>query len=411
MMMTNRLLIVWLALAPSLATAQPKPAPTPPPKPAPSPPAKPAPPPAAPDYSALAEKLVATSANVQEGEVVLISGGTLDLGLLEDIAIAVRKRGAFPLLTINTDKIAKAMNSVVPAKFDVQAPKLDVALAKIIDVYIVIPAVRDPGIAAMLPADRAARRAKAAQVVSDTRRARKARVVELDNGLAPSWTRANSLGIAEGELARIFWEGLNTDFKATSAKCRALRDAVAAGSELHITHGNGTDLKVKIKGRKVFVSDGVMSDADRKAGGPGVQVWLPAGDVYTTVVPGTANGKLVDDRLIFLGKEVTGVTVAIAKGKTTAIEAKTGWDVVKPRYDAAGPGKTEVGFVDFGCNPAISSGGKLETWMGAGMVTIGIGGNVWAGGTNKEPFVLDHQLAGATVTLDGKPIIENGKLK
>jgi hypothetical protein len=49
--------------------------------------------------------------------------------------------------------------------------------------------------------------------------------------------------------------------------------------------------------------------------------------------------------------------------------------------------------------------------MGAGMVTIGIGGNAWAGGTNKEPFSLVHHLPGATVTLDGKALIENGKLK
>jgi aminopeptidase len=128
-------------------------------------------------------------------------------------------------------------------------------------------------------------------------------------------------------------------------------------------------------------------------------------------VPGSAEGKLVDDRMVFLGKEITGLRVEIKNGKTTAVNAQAGWDVIKGRYDAAGPGKTEVGFVDLGCNPAVRSGGKLETWMGAGMVTIGIGGNVWAGGTNKEPFDLVYQLSGATVTLDGKPLVENGQLK
>jgi hypothetical protein len=49
--------------------------------------------------------------------------------------------------------------------------------------------------------------------------------------------------------------------------------------------------------------------------------------------------------------------------------------------------------------------------MGAGMVTIGIGGNRWAGGANAEPFSLAYQLPGATVTLDGKVIVENGQLK
>ena len=369
---------------------------------------KPAP---AADYSALAEKIVGTSANVKEGDIVEIHGGVLDLALLEDIAISVRKRGAFPLVTISTDKIAKAMNSVVPDKYDAQAPKLALGLAKLVNVNITIPPVRDPGIPAMLTAERMAKRAKAAQPIDDTLRARKVRVVELDNGLAPSWSRANDLGISEAELAKIFWDGLNADYKELEAKCKTLRDAIAAGTELRITHANGTDLKVKVKGRKTFVSDGVTSDADVKAGGPGVQVWLPAGDVYLAPVPGTAQGKIIDDRMVFQGKEITGVTVEVAKGKTSAVNAKSGWDVIKGHYDAAGPGKTQVGFIDLGCNPAVKTGGKLETWMGAGMVTIGIGGNVWAGGTNKEPFALVHQLPGATVTLDGKAIVENGQLK
>ncbi|HEY5946520.1 MAG TPA: aminopeptidase [Kofleriaceae bacterium] len=392
------LIIAALTLAPSLTAAQPaKPEAT-----------RPAPPP---DYSALAEKVVVSSANVKEGEVVQISGGLLDVALLEDIAIAVRKRGAFPLVTITTDKIATAMNTTVPAKYDAQAPKLELGLAQLVDVYIDIPAVRDPGIVSMLAPERAAQRAKAKQVVDDRRRDHKARVVELDNGLAPSWSRANSLGISEAELAKIFWEGLNADYAVIEAKCKTVRDSLAAGNELRITHPNGTDLKIKVGGRKAFVSDGVTSNADLRAGRPGVQVWLPAGDVYVTPIPGTAVGKLVDDRMIYLGKEITGVAVDIARGKTTAINAKSGWDIVKKRYDAAGPRKSEVGFVDLGCNPGIKTGGKLETWMGAGMVTIGIGGNAWAGGTNKEPFALAYQLPGATVTLDGKVLVENGHLK
>jgi leucyl aminopeptidase (aminopeptidase T) len=398
-MRRKTVLVAALALGSSLTAAQPaKPEAT----------KQPAPPP---DYSALAEKLVVSSANVKEGEVVQISGGLLDVPLLEEIAIAVRKRGAFPLLTITTDKIAKAMNTSVPAKYDAQAPRAELALAQIVDVYIDIPAVRDPGIAAMLAPERAAKRAKAAQAVDDRRRNHKARVVELDNGLAPSWSRANSLGVSEAELAKMFWEALNADYGAIEAKCKTVRDRLAAGNELRITHPNGTDLAIRIAGRKAFVSDGVTSNADVKAGGPGVQVWLPAGDVYVTAIPDTARGKLVDDRMIYLGKEITGVAIEIAHGKTTAINARSGWDVIKKRYDAAGPRKTEVGFVDLGCNPAIKTGGKLETWMGAGMVTVGIGGNAWAGGTNPEPFALMHQLPGATVTVDGKILVENGQLK
>lgn len=153
----------------------------------------------------------------------------------------------------------------------------------------------------------------------------------------------------------------------------------------------------------------VISDADTKAGGPNVTAWVPAVEVFMPA--GVANGKIVDDRLISLGKEVLGVTVEFKAGKVTAMSAKAGWDgPVKARYDAAGPGKTELSVVDFGCNPALKAD-KLETYIPAGVVTVGVGGNLWAGGTNKEPYWLPFHLQGTTVLLDGKPIVENGALR
>ena len=83
----------------------------------------------------------------------------------------------------------------------------------------------------------------------------------------------------------------------------------------------------------------------------------------------------------------------------------------KPHYDLAGPGKNELSIVDFGCNPAVKNAGKMESFVAAGTVTLLFGNNTWAGGTNKEPFALSLFLPGTTVTLDGKPLIENGVLK
>ncbi|MBA3456372.1 MAG: aminopeptidase [Deltaproteobacteria bacterium] len=155
----------------------------------------------------------------------------------------------------------------------------------------------------------------------------------------------------------------------------------------------------------------MISDADIKAGGANVNSWLPAGEVYLTPVPGTVEGKLVDDRMIFEDKEITGITADIKAGKITSISAKTGWDAVKAIYDAAGPGKNDVGLLDFGINPAIKAGPKNESFVAAGIVTLGTGNNTWAGGTNKEPFGFQFFLTGATVTLDGKPLVEAGVLK
>jgi hypothetical protein len=46
-----------------------------------------------------------------------------------------------------------------------------------------------------------------------------------------------------------------------------------------------------------------------------------------------------------------------------------------------------------------------------GMVTMGIGKNAWAGGTNGSEFAWYFHLADATVTVDSETLVERGTLK
>ncbi len=363
------------------------------------------------DFAAIAEKVVGKTANVKEGEIVQIFTGPNDVALAEEIAVAVSKRGAYPMITLSSESLARKMIATVPEKYDAKTSPLGLALAKTINVVIDIPAVRDPSIYGALPPARRAAQEKTGVAEMDIRFKRNVRIVELGNGLAPSPSRANVLGVTEAELAKLYWEGISADYTPVEEKATALKAVLAKGGVLKITHANGTDLTMKIKGRKVFVSDGVISDADRKAGGANVSAWLPAGEVYLAPVPGSMTGKLVDDRYLHDGKEVLGLTIDVSKGKITNVSAKSGWDAVKPFYDAAGPGKLEIGVFDIGINPAIKTTAKLESFVSAGTITLITGNNTWAGGTNKEPFDMVMHLPGTTVLLDGKPIIENGALK
>jgi leucyl aminopeptidase (aminopeptidase T) len=361
------------------------------------------------DYAGIADRIVGKTANIKEGELVEVIGAPSDMAFLEEIVVAIRKRGAFPLLHVHSESLEKKLLAAVPEKYDTQSPTLALALAKVINVRIVFPPVRDPAIQNAIPAARRAAQAKAEGALRDLLVKRGVRIVELGNSLEPAPSRAAARGMTEEELAKIFWDGLAADYGAIETKGKEMQALLAKGGEVHITHANGTDVKLKIKGRKVLTSDGVISDEDRKAGA--INAWLPAGEVFVTPVPGSLEGKIVDDRLLQDGNEVLGLTVEIKAGKITNITAKSGWDAVKARYDAASAGKLEVDVLDIGINPAVKTTAKLESWVSAGTVSLVAGGNVWAGGTNKEPFSLDLHLPGTTVTLDGKPIIENGALK
>lgn len=194
-----------------------------------------------------------------------------------------------------------------------------------------------------------------------------------------------------------------------------VRTAIAAGSELHITNPNGTDLKLNVKGRPVRVSDGVASAEDMKAGAAASSSYLPAGEVYTTPVAGSAEGKIVQTRTYYRGKEVDNLTLTVSGGKVTAMTGEgPGYADFKAEYDAVDDArKNDVGFVDFGINPNVKlpANSTVGTWVPAGSVTVGTGTNLWAGGNNSVSYGITVFLPGSTVTLDDKPIIENGALK
>ena len=52
----------------------------------------------------------------------------------------------------------------------------------------------------------------------------------------------------------------------------------------------------------------------------------------------------------------------------------------------------------------------MTSWVPAGMITIGIGNNSWAGGDNNSVYALYSHLEGSTVTLDGSAFVTDGQL-
>ncbi len=366
------------------------------------------------DYDVVAQKLVTENARIKEGDVVLVTGGTRDAELLEDIAVQVRKAGAQPLLLMNSEQMAKRMWTDVPEKYDAQDPKLNMKLAEMVDAVIGVDSNETEGLLADVPPARFAARAKAGAPVGEVYLKRNVRQVNLGNGLYPTGWLAKRHALAQAELAKAFWAGVNVDTAQLQAQGEKVRKALQAGKEVHITNPNGTDLRVQVAARPVFFSDGVISEDEAKKGGRDVQVWLPAGDVYLAPVPGTAEGTVVVAQDYYQGKEIKNLKLTFKGGKLVSMTADAGIEPLKAEYDAVtAPGKDEFGVLDFGVNPAVHlpAGDKIGAWMAAGNITVGIGNNTWAGGANSVPYGWEGFLPGSTVQIDGKEVIVNGELK
>ena len=382
-------------------------------KPAASPEVKPSA--GAPDKEAIANRIVTQVAGIKEGDVVFISGSARDLELLENLAIDSRKVGAFTLLRLFSDRIAKKYYEAVPEKFDTQSPDLELKLATLPTVGINVDANEAENVLEGVSPTRLANVGKTNQPIGDLYLRRNVRNVDIGNGLYPTEWRAKRFGISPEALAKTFWEAVNADYAGIQATGEKVKTTLSAGKELHIKSLEGTDLKVKVEGRPYFVSDGVISAEDVQKGGPAVSVYLPAGEVYTTPVAGTAEGKIVIAQTFFRGKEINNIAIIIVGGKVTSITGSgPGYEEWKKAYDAVSdPGKDLVSYVDFGINPNLKiwPASKIGNWVQAGMVSIGTGNNSWAGGDNRAGFDVGSHLPGCTVTLDGKTIIEKGEWK
>ena len=367
------------------------------------------------DLAQLAQRLVTQSAGVKEGEVVLISGRSTDAELMENIAVEVRKAGGFPFVEYSSDRLDKRLFFDVPEKYDAQANALAMKLADVIDVNIALQNGTTEDLFEGADPKRMAARGKANEPVGAAFLRNNVRTVEVGNNLYPAPWRAERYGLKEDALAQMFWNGVNLDYSQLQARGEQVKTALSGGKELHITHPNGTDLTLQVQGRPVLVSDGIVSAQDQAAGGAAVSVYLPAGEVYTTPVPGTAKGKLVNTRMYFRGKQIDNLTFTLADGKVTAMTGEgPGYADFKAQYDAVDDArKDQLGFVDLGINPNVTlpANSAMGTWVPSGTVTVGTGNNQWAGGDNPVPFSVVTHLPGSTAMLDGKPIVEGGTLK
>jgi leucyl aminopeptidase (aminopeptidase T) len=365
-----------------------------------------------PDHEALAQRLVNQCASIHENDLVMISGGVRDVELLENLAVHVRKQGAFPMVTLHSDRMTRRMFTDVPPKYDSQTPEFAFKLASLITAQISVDYGESEGLLADLPPERLIASGKTFQPVSDLILKRNVRQVNLGNALYPTVERARQFGITQEQLSKIFWDGVNIDYTRLQTAGEKVKQFIAPGKQVQITNPNGTNLNLRIDDRPVFVSDGIISTADLQKGGPACQVWLPAGEVYLTPVPGTAEGKVVVDRYFFQGKEIQGLTLTFSAGKLVSMTARSGIEPLKTMYDASGPGKELFGAIDIGINPNVrlAPGSRVLCWMAEGMVTIGFGNNTWAGGDNTAAFGLYGFIPGSTLKVDGKILVENGSL-
>lgn len=367
----------------------------------------------APDMPAIAHSVVSRSLGVREGDRVVVEGSPRDLEMFEDIVLEVEKAGGHVLPMITTERMTRRSYDDVDARYDSLQDGWGKVLYTSADRRILIDVVETPDLLAHVDPARIAARARANKSASDLIYVRKIPTIYIGNDMYPTHATAARFGMTRDQLAGFFWSALTADFSNLTANANTIENAIGNAKELHITDTNGTDVRIGVARKKWYVSDGVMTSEGIKRGD--FLKYLPAGELYSLIDPSSAEGTIVVDHYSYQSQDIAHLVLKVSKGRVTSMTAASGLEPLQRAYDAEkSDEKSLVSIIDFGINPGIKAAAapNVRTWVPEGMVTISIGNDAWAGGSHNVSFNNVRMfLSKATVTADGKVIVENGVIK
>jgi aminopeptidase len=364
----------------------------------------------------LAQRIVTTSVGIKPGEVVVITGGKHTIPLMEAIAIEAQKAGGMVSILLASDKVVRSLNVDVPEQFLTQEPRYFGDWLKRVDVFITLPVASNiKALDAGVPATRLAKLNAAGEYLTpllDDMRFR-----ELDITY-PTTERGASWGIAGATYVAMMWDAIGADYQRIAEQGKALRGMLETAKSVHVTSPSGTDVTFAVEGRQVFVDDGVMT-AEKAKGKKFIarDIALPGGTVSIAPLETSATGRVVAPRVQCRFLTMTAVSFEFKDGKMEGLKATKGLPCLTELI-AHSSGPTDViGGFSIGLNPGMKiheernaayyGGGAV-----AGVVYLFIGDNQLLGGNNKTTgnFGFGFPVKDATVSLDGKTVVDRGKL-
>lgn len=200
---------------------------------------------------------------------------------------------------------------------------------------------------------------------------------------------------------------LNADYYAIADRTREVTALLDEAKVARVTTAIGTDLTIPIDGIKAISSTGLIHD-------PGSFGNLPSGESYMMPAEEQAEGVfIVDGSMAGIGDLAgkTPITIKVEGGYAVEITGGPEADDLRSKLEAVGRKAFHAAELGVGTNDAAKIiGNILEDEKVMGTVHIALGNNMSMGGTFDVPIHLDGIIKDPTLELDGKVIMDAGKL-
>ncbi len=209
---------------------------------------------------------------------------------------------------------------------------------------------------------------------------------------------------------------LDTDYRALSATQDQVIRALRSGP-IRVQTPAGTDLRFRVERRPFNKQDGDASAERMKSAQVRVdrEIELPSGVLRVAPVEETVNGTLVIPEARVGDRIAQKIRFEIQAGVVTKVSAMTNQKAVEDYLKAGGPAAMRFREMGLGTNPklAVQPGIDVIPYFGygAGVVRISLGDSEEIGGAVRGGFVRWFFLTDATVSVEGAPVVKDGRLQ
>ncbi len=355
----------------------------------------------------IASRVVNECLGIGKGDVVVISTYPHTISLANAIAMQCYRQDADPLTVLETDEVFYGHLDVLSKKSLATTSAHCLGLADYVQYYIWLGGPKDPSPMKEVPEGKFSALFEGEKAHWD----KSMKLKRLSAGLSIGQVtpeRAKTYGFPFDEWKGMVEAAMSVSPRELSETGSRLEPALGGAGLVRVTAPNGTDLRFRLGRRTPQIYDGILDKEDIKRGSLGVG--LPSGTIDVSVVEDSAEGTAIFD----VPAPQVGVLIKDMKwvfkgGKLVEISAGENEKAIKGLYEGASGDKDRLGALTVGLNPKAATG-FLENAIPQGAVTLSIGDNRELGGSNDSDWGFPGTLSNATVEIDGKEVVKEGKL-
>jgi aminopeptidase len=348
-----------------------------------------------------AELLLDTCIGIQPGWEVLVLGTPLGRPLLEEVASALGRRGAYAVFQLSFDGgVGSTEGSwlrAAPTALIERPASIQSHLLEHCDAIVAVQAPENTRDGSSIEPERLAAARTAYRPALQRTMSHEVPWVGCQ---FPTPALAQEAGMSTEEFADFLFGACLLDWKAEGDRMRRYADRFDAAGEVRIVGGR-TDLRLGIEGRTMKVD----------AGGAN----MPGGEFFCSPVEDSAEGEIVFGEFpaVLSGRELNGIRLRFEGGRVDA-SAETNEPFLIEVLDSD-DGARRLGELGIGCNPGITRYMKNTLFDEKidGTVHVALGnGFPDLGGTNESTIhwdIVKDLREGGRIELDGELVQENGR--